>query len=80
MLNYAVIEKDRWDHRTERIQDCADSRIVGITDIGRVVEDLTGRGWALAVGSAGRKLRAGERVYIAADDSRPGVIVQKCSS
>jgi hypothetical protein len=78
-LQYAISAKRDWDHKTERLQDCAGVHIVSIEDLGRIVQARTGRAHMLANGNIGRKLREGKRVYIGHlnGDGRCGILVQK---
>ena len=73
-LQYAILAKSEWDHTTERLQDCPGVLIVDIENLGAHVEALTGRGYMLANGNIGRKLREGKRVYIAGFE---GLLIQK---
>lgn len=80
-IQYAILGKAEWDHKTERLQDCPGVHIVGVEDLGRVVQDRTGRAHVLANGNVGRKLRDGKRVYISADimNHDGPLLVQKVS-
>lgn len=79
-MKYALLLKRDWDHETERLQDCPGSVIVPVERLGQWTEDMTGRAYVLTYGSVGRKLRNGERVYIAPRNPLgSGLLIQKVS-
>jgi hypothetical protein len=75
-LMYAIVRKTDWDHETPLV-DCGGAILADWPGTLKVVGELSGRAGALTIPSVERKLREGERAYIAPRPGLAGVLVQK---
>jgi len=79
-MTYAVLPKSAWDHTTEDLASCEGVTLVPLAKLSDVVSLLTGKGWLLLNANVQRKLRNGERVYIAPEryvGMGVGLLIQK---
>lgn len=81
MPRYALLAKSDWDHETPLLQDCPGVVLVSADRLPAWVHRLTGRASLLSNTNVARKLRNGERVYIAPDNRAAaiGLLVQAVS-